>query len=185
LLRGDETLGVLPSASQELKSLQEQLTRAGYELTDELEGEAISLIHVSAHGQSYGSRGETGPLLRLDQEGIDGAQLALLCERAASGSAHPVLYLSACELGRPQQDSPAAWDLTARALHSGARCVIASMWALPDPVATFISERFYERYLNGEPPSQALALAQAEASARWLDPVFWGALALWGGLEVS
>ena len=59
-----------------------------------------------------------------------GCALALLCERAASGSAHPVLYLSACELGRPQQDSPAAWDLTARALHSGARCVIASTWNL-------------------------------------------------------
>ena len=103
-----------------------------------------------------------------------------------------LVVLSACQtaLGSGSlADVPPGDDwigLTRAFLHAGAASVVATLWPVDDWATAALMERFYERLAAGDPPSRALARAQAalrEAPAS-AHPYYWAGFVLVGGADV-
>lgn len=95
----------------------------------------------------------------------------------------PLVFLSGCETGLGARHR-AGEDYTTLAqafLAAGAANVVATLWRISDAGAEAFAARFYQ-HLRTQPPSQALARAQADlrADPRWRHPYYWAAYTLTG-----
>lgn len=99
----------------------------------------------------------------------------------------PLVFLSGCETGlgpggsrrhAPGEDYA---TLAAAFLTSGARQVVATLWAIPDTGAAVLAGRFYQE-LSGTDPAEALAAAQRAqlATERFRHPYYWAGYRLAG-----
>jgi CHAT domain-containing protein/tetratricopeptide (TPR) repeat protein len=120
---------------------------------------ALALSAWDTSGQPF-----TRSLLRLHD--IDTLHLAA-----------DLVVLSACETGAGRVvvgEGPVS--LSQGFLRSGARAVLATLWAVPDSSTAALMREFYEQLLRERrSPSVALRLAQDRIRAiqRWSDPYYW------------
>jgi CHAT domain-containing protein len=100
-----------------------------------------------------------------------------------------LVVLSACQTGLASgalADVPPGDDwvgLTRAFLHAGARRVVATLWPVDDWATAALMERFYEGYVGGAEPAQALAAAQRVLIAQpaTAHPFYWAGFVAVGG----
>jgi CHAT domain-containing protein len=100
-----------------------------------------------------------------------------------------LVVLSACQTGLASgalADVPPGDDwvgLTRAFLHAGARRVVATLWLVDDWATAALMERFYEGYVGGAEPAQALAAAQRVLIAQpaTAHPFYWAGFVAVGG----
>ncbi len=92
-----------------------------------------------------------------------------------------LVVLSACETGMGQVTAgDATWSLARAFRKAGARVVVMSLWRVSDQSTRLLMEVFYRRFLNGDPPAQALRHAQLTVMATGAPPRYWAPFTCWG-----
>jgi hypothetical protein len=116
----------------------------------------VSLLHLICHGES--PVGGT-QVIRLAKETqmfayqVGGSDVV----RGAVTSAEPMVFLNACQVGRPEPALVGVDGFAAAFIAAGARCVIAPTWNVSDQIAHEFAETFYEQVLaNPEEPFAAI-----------------------------
>ena len=127
------------------------------------------LLHLACHAR-FRADNPTFSYLRLADGPLPMHELAR--ERLAAA---PLVVLSACETGvsRVAPGDEAIGLVRAFAL-SGAREVVASLWAIDDAATTALMARFYAGLGAGRSAAAALQAAQSAAAARGAHPYEWG-----------
>ena len=129
---------------------------------------------VLAGAADWAAHGE-----RLPEPG-DGLLLAAdIAELNLDGTA--LVVLSACETGMGQVAAgDATWSLARAFRKAGARVIVMSLWRVSDQSTRLLMEVFYRRFLNGDPPAQALRNAQLTVMATGASPRHWAPFTCWG-----
>lgn len=97
-----------------------------------------------------------------------------------------LVVLSACETGRGQsRPGEGVFGLRRAFQEAGARCVLISMWQVPDQETSVLMAGFYKHWLSTGDKHQALQLAQQELRSTLKTqgrdvPFYWGAFVLVG-----
>lgn len=94
-----------------------------------------------------------------------------------------LVTLSACETGRGRElSSQGVLGLRSALMGAGADSVMLSLWPVPDKPTSELMKVFYRRMLEGDPPVQALRIAQeaVRKNPKWQAPYYWAAWILVG-----
>lgn len=67
-------------------------------------------------------------------------------------------------------------NFTTGFLFAGSRCVVATLWSIPDLPSALLMDRFHERCLDGETPAAALRHAQETIRRLRAGGDFWGVI---------
>ena len=65
---------------------------------------------------------------------------------------------------------------------AGAKSVLSTLWSVDDAGTQAFMDRFYNLYLDGAPPQEALRTVQREfiSDSRWKHPYYWAPFVLVG-----
>ena len=94
-----------------------------------------------------------------------------------------LVVLSACETGLGEiHDGEGVYGLRRSFQEAGVRSVVNSFWEVSDDGTQHLMTEFYNRYLEGMSPRDALREARLEMvnDPRWSSPFYWSAFALVG-----
>jgi CHAT domain-containing protein len=119
---------------------------------------SASMVHIAGH-----ARFNVGAPL---DSGIAVADGVITAREVLSERIHlDLLVLSACETGTAESLGGYEYaGLTQAFQVAGARCVVASLWKVDDPVTAVLMDRFYESWRAGADLARALSDAM-DASA--------------------
>ena len=128
----------------------EPIEPAGFaDIERKLKAGGRTLVHFICHGLD--SQNGT-QIIELDNnerltstsvEGMDGVE-------AAFNATRPIVFLNACEVGRPAPALVGIGGFAASFIRLGASAVIAPLWSVKDSIAHEIAMEFYKR-VKGEP----------------------------------
>ena len=67
-------------------------------------------------------------------------------------------------------------------MEAGAKAVLSTLWSVDDEATQAFMDRFYNLYLGGMPPQQALRTVHREfiADPRWSHPYYWAPFVMVG-----
>lgn len=152
-------------------------------LADAMLAEPYSVVHLASHAQFDADPDKTFLLTWDGRIGLDG-----LSELVGAGRYRPrpieLLTLSACETAAGDERS--ALGLAGAAVRSGARSVVASLWAIDDRASAVLLAHFYDALFDGgAAKAQALSLAQRRliADRRYAHPAYWSPFLLIGNWQ--
>jgi CHAT domain-containing protein len=94
-----------------------------------------------------------------------------------------LVVLSACETGLGEiHEGEGVYGLRRSFQEAGVNSVINSFWEVSDDGTQLLMSKFYDKYLSGTPPRQALRKARLEMveSMRWSAPFYWSAFVMVG-----
>jgi CHAT domain-containing protein len=94
-----------------------------------------------------------------------------------------LVVLSACETGLGEiHEGEGVYGLRRSFQEAGVNSVINSFWEVSDDGTQLLMSKFYDKYLSGTPPRQALREARLEMveSMRWSAPFYWSAFVMVG-----
>ena len=117
---------------------------------------SVSLIHFAAHGDA--ERGE----IALSPSGLCGTiatekeYLLTMAEIAQVRLTAKLVVLSCCHSARGQIRAEGVVGIARAFLASGARAVLAALWAVDDKATMCFMTRFYEHLVRGESVSESL-----------------------------
>lgn len=130
------------------------------------------LIHLATHGFSGAQYGRLAGIALSDRD-------LRLDDLQSLGLYAPLVVLSACDTGLGiGQNGGNAGGVAGVFFALGAKTVVATLWALNDPITEKIMASFYAYLQNGFSPSLALANAQREMIN--IPPFYWAPLACFG-----
>jgi CHAT domain-containing protein/tetratricopeptide (TPR) repeat protein len=196
-----EVLGPLPHTKREVDTIARlfpgsSATRLGTDATERSvrqETGGVRFVHFATHGlvddfdSLYGGILVAPPLPAPTTDGD--AQKA-----PASAEAQPIddllqtfelfdlrlsadlVVLSACRTGRGKlQDGEGIRGMAHALFAAGARCVILSLWSVPDRASADLMIGFYSNLQTGATIARALAMAKADLrkTPGWGDPFYW------------
>ena len=120
-------------------------SRAG--LDKLLEERAVGLLHFVAHGKSDPKAPQ---LLVLDDDAIFNSMQvrAMKGLTAACQTKAPLVFLNACEVGRPAPSLVGAGGFASEFIKAGARGVVAPLWSVKDSLAHEVAVDFYQAALD-------------------------------------
>lgn len=126
-----------------------------------------AVAHIAAHALERPLVSESGIVLA---DGVLTARRVL-----AVGAPAELLFLSACSTGRALLEEEEQFTFAAAGLAAGAATVISTLWPVPDVAGALVAERFYDAWLSGHTPVQALRSAQLHLldTRDFEDPFFW------------
>jgi CHAT domain-containing protein len=133
------------------------------------------MIHLACHGKME----DNNPCLFLDSQAVSLSQLVDTEESQLA--AHPLVVLSACELGgfSASDFSAEQFGFPAGLIAMGARSVVGALWPVPDqPTAEFMED--FHRHLQKFPSNEALPLAIMDAQRRQVSALTWGSFVHFG-----
>ena len=102
----------------------------------------FGVLHVICHGADAGEMGkqtiylEDGEFSTQQASGMDGLRLGLLDE--------PLVFLNACEVGRPTTALVGVGGFAKVFIDAGASAVIAPLWSIKDVIAPEVARQFYD-----------------------------------------
>ena len=94
-----------------------------------------------------------------------------------------LVVLSACETGVGDiKQGQGVYGLRRAFQEAGAKVVLSTLWSIDDEGTQAFMDRFYNLYLGGTPPQQALLAVQREfiADSRWKHPYYWAPFVMVG-----
>ena len=169
--------GEWPDEPRKLRTLRGSASRSttgiGHDIAARLR--TASIIHLACHGKVE----DDGPYLFLGGQAIPLSQLVDAEESRLSE--HPLVVLSACELGGfgANDFSTEQFGFPAGLIAMGARSVVGALWPVPDePTAEFMED--FHRHLQRFPSNEALPLAIADAQHRQISALTWGSFVHFG-----
>jgi CHAT domain-containing protein len=191
LSKGVQGFSPLPYVPDELRGIERVF--GGTVLMDEdflaqnidreLSNQPYTIVHIASHAQ-FDSDPDKTFLLAYDKK-IDLDELQRLIGLSEFRT-RPVelLTLSACETAAG--DEKAALGLAGVAVKSGARSVLATLWAVNDEAASLVVIKFYEQ-LERRDVSKARALQKAQIAMlkdpRYRHPAYWAPYLLIGNWQ--
>ncbi|GAA2974710.1 CHAT domain-containing protein [Actinokineospora diospyrosa] len=135
------------------------------------------VLHLSCHGSLQADPMNSSLVL------AGGSRLAVR-DLTRRRLAHLRLaVLSACDSAFPGMDlAQEAVGFPAMLLSAGATGVIGALWPVSDLSTAVLVERFYEHWRAGEPPAEALRLAQRwmRGTERYSQPFHWAGFVYFG-----
>ncbi|XP_073251866.1 tetratricopeptide repeat protein 28-like [Porites lutea] len=116
---------------------------------------SVSLIHFAAHG--YAERGEIA-LSPVSSCGTPHEQhyLLTMAEISQVRLTAKLVVLSCCHSASGQKRAEGIVGIGRAFLASGARAVLAALWAVEDEATMWFMNRFYEHLVRGESASESL-----------------------------
>jgi CHAT domain-containing protein len=143
-----------------LTNVENPLARSGLALTYANQG-------ISGVNQADGSDGilTAMEVLNLQLEGTE------------------LVTLSACNTGVGEISvGEGVYSLNRAFQEAGAKAVLSTLWSISDEGTNHFMQKFYHRFLNNQPPQQALQETQDELkdSKKWQDPFFWAPIVMMG-----
>ena len=116
---------------------------------------SVSLIHFAAHGDD--ERGEIA-LSPISSCGIPHEEdyLLTMAEISQVRLTAKLVVLSCCHSASGQIRAEGIVGIARAFLASGARAVLAALWAVEDEATMWFMNRFYERLVHGESASESL-----------------------------
>jgi hypothetical protein len=113
-----------------------------------------SLLHFVCHGAD--SPGVGIQVIHLaGGETLSSLQIAALKGMAAAGRKKPLIFLNACEVGRPNVALVGIGGFAKAFVDMGAAGVIAPLWSVRDSIAFDVAARFYAEL--GQQPARSFA----------------------------
>ena len=97
-----------------------------------------------------------------------------------------LVILSACETGLGEiHEGEGVYGLRRSFQEAGVDSIINSFWEVSDDGTQLLMTKFYDKYLDGIPPREAMREARLEMveDFRWSSPFYWGAFAMVGRRE--
>ncbi|MEO1879746.1 MAG: CHAT domain-containing protein, partial [Methylococcales bacterium] len=94
-----------------------------------------------------------------------------------------LVTLSACNTGVGEISvGEGVYSLNRAFQEAGAKAVLSTLWSISDEGTNHFMQKFYHRFLNNQPPQQALQETQDELkdSKKWQDPFFWAPFVMMG-----
>ncbi len=94
-----------------------------------------------------------------------------------------LVVLSACETGVGEiRVGEGVYGLRRAFQEAGAQSVLSTLWSISDDGTQHFMKRFYQRFIDGSPPQQALRDTQLEFidSDNWSHPFFWAPFVMVG-----
>ena len=144
---------------------------------------SVALVHIAAHG-----RAETGEIFlcpnptmaekKLKQEDY----LLTMADVLKAKLRARLVVLSCCHSGRGKIKAEGVVGLARAFLGAGARCVLASLWAINDAATLQFMRYFYEHLAEGQRASKALhqTMKQMRESGNFSDIKYWAPFVLIG-----
>jgi CHAT domain-containing protein len=188
----DDTLRPLPGAQAEAEAVAATLGIDVFvreEATEGLLRERIgkaNIVHVAAHG-IFNTHNALSSYLALAPDDTNDGNLEVREVYALPLREHnPLVVLSACETAVGELTAGDEFQgLTRAFLLSGARAVVASLWAVEDEATSVLMVEFYENRAAGMSDAEALAGAQRTVRENpehpeWRAPYYWAAFVLVG-----
>ena len=141
---------------------------------------SVSIIHFAAHG--YAERGEIA-LSPISSFGTPHEEdyLLTMAEISQVRLTAKLVVLSCCHSASGQIRAEGIVGIARAFLASGARAVLASLWAVQDEATMWFMNRFYEHLVHGESASESLHQAMKSMRAtRFSDVMQWAPFMLIG-----
>jgi CHAT domain-containing protein len=128
--------------------------------------EGVDLLHFVCHGESD----ESGvQLLLLEEPDVLNSQQirAMPGLTKACLESRPMVFLNACEVGRPTRGLVGTAGLAKSFIDIDASCVVGALWSVEDRIAHAVAVEFYEQILSdpGVPFAEALRRVRARGYA--------------------
>jgi hypothetical protein len=117
-----------------------------------LDSDSIHLMHFTGHGV-WDDSGDLASLRLSDSEVV---QAMSLSGRTLGQTAHPILYLNACSIGRNTERLGQPGGFAATCLRNGWSGVIAPYWKVYDPQAMQFGVALYRKLKSGISIGEAL-----------------------------
>ncbi|XP_073251997.1 tetratricopeptide repeat protein 28-like [Porites lutea] len=141
---------------------------------------SVSLIHFAAHG--YAERGEIA-LSPISSCGTPHEEdyLLTMAEISQVRLTAKLVVLSCCHSASGQIRAEGIVGIARAFLASGARAVLAALWAVEDKATMWFMNRFYEHLVRGESASESLHQAmKSMRENRFSDVMQWAPFILIG-----
>ncbi|XP_073251865.1 tetratricopeptide repeat protein 28-like [Porites lutea] len=141
---------------------------------------SVSLIHFAAHG--YAERGEIA-LSPVSSCGTPHEEdyLLTMAEISQVRLTAKLVVLSCCHSARGQVRAEGIVGIARAFLASGARAVLAALWAVEDEATMWFMNHFYEHLVRGESASESLHQAmKSMRETRFSDVMQWAPFMLIG-----
>ena len=167
LLVGDPAVGTLPRlpcAKKEVEMIGNILNvrpLTGEEATKEAvlhKIHSVSLIHIAAHGEP-----ERGHIALAPSNLEKNDFLLTMADISAVRLRAKLVVLSCCHSGKGHIKAEGVVGIARAFLGSGARSVLASLWAVDDDATMEFMEQFYQHLVNGKSASESL-----HESMKWM-----------------
>ena len=158
------TLKSLPYAKKEVEMIGNILNvqpLTGKEATKEAvlqKIHSVSLIHIAAHGEP-----ERGHIALAPSNREKNDFLLTMADISAVRLRAKLVVLSCCHSGKGQIKAEGVVGIARAFLGSGARSVLASLWAVDDDATMAFMEQFYQHLVNGKGASESL-----HESMKWM-----------------
>jgi hypothetical protein len=111
-------------------------------VTSKLQTELRCLVHFVCHGQDDSAGIQTIDL--LDQELSSNAVSGMQNLRKAFREKRPMVFLNACQVGRPTRALVGIGGFADAFMKIGASAVVAPLWSIGDETARVVAEEFYK-----------------------------------------
>ena len=167
LLVGDPAVGTLPRlpcAKKEVEMIGNILNvrpLTGEEATKEAvlhKIHSVSLIHIAAHGEP-----ERGHIALAPSNRENNDFLLTMADISAVRLRAKLVVLSCCHSGKGQIKAEGVVGIARAFLGSGARSVLASLWAVDDEATMAFMKQFYQHLVNEKSASESL-----HESMKWM-----------------
>jgi hypothetical protein len=148
---------------------------------DLFEAEPFDLFHAGCHGEAVPGRPWESGLLLLDASpgGTPEYLRPFFLEGGLKCPNRPLVFLNACQVGKPEEGMTGAAGLGQAFLDSRkASILVAPMWSVHDHTASLFAQSFYEKLVGGSTLVSAVRHARQVAKAAG-DPT-WLAYSVWG-----
>ena len=119
---------------------------------------SVSLIHIAAHGEP-----ERGHIALAPSNLEKNDFLLTMADISAVRLRAKLVVLSCCHSGKGQIKAEGVVGIARAFLGSGARSVLASLWAVDDDATMAFMEQFYQHLVNGKSASESL-----HESMKWM-----------------
>ncbi|CAH3147244.1 unnamed protein product [Pocillopora meandrina] len=120
---------------------------------------SVSLIHFAAHGNAQRGEIALSPIPIPNSQNAIPPQEAYMLTMADVSRVKvraKLVVLSCCHSGRGEITAEGVIGIARAFLGSGARSVLAALWAIPDLATEQLMNRFYKHLVEGESASESL-----------------------------
>jgi hypothetical protein len=134
-----------------------------------------SLVHFVCHGADSPRSGIQSIFLDGGIEKLTSIEIGQITGVIAGFRTKPLVFLNACEVGRPSISLVGIGGFARAFIDLGAAAVIAPLWSVADNIAFDVAERFYrevQAIAEGRLPRRSFANILRDVRALAYDPAF-------------
>ena len=144
---------------------------------------AVALVHIAAHGWAETGEIFLSPNPTVAKKKLKEKDFLLTMADVLNAKLRAKLVvLSCCHSGRGKIKAEGVVGLARAFLGAGARCVLASLWAISDAATLQFMRYFYQHLAEGKSASKALhqTMKQMRESGNFSDIKYWAPFVLIG-----